>query len=57
MMHAWGGDSIGMNTAPEVVVARHCGIKVVGMINNNLLTSKLQLTQFMIRFLKLCLQA
>ena len=56
-MHAWGGDSIGMNTALEVVVARHCGIKVLGMINNNLLTSKLQLTQFMIRFLKLCLQA
>ena len=38
MMRAWDGDSIGMSTAPEVVVARHCGIKVLGMITN-LLTS------------------
>ena len=38
MMRTWGGDSIGMSTAPEVVVARHCGIKVLGMIIN-LLTS------------------
>ena len=34
MMHAWGGDSIGLSTAPEVVVARQCRIKVLGMINH-----------------------
>ena len=34
-MHTWGGDSIGMNTAPEIVVVRHCGIKVLGMIKDN----------------------
>ena len=31
MIQSWGGDSVGMSTAPEVVVARHCGIKVLGM--------------------------
>ena len=35
MMRAWGGDSIGMSTAPEVVVARHCGMKVLGTMNDN----------------------
>ena len=32
MIRSWGGDSVGMSTAPEVVVARHCGIKVLGML-------------------------